>query len=265
MCQSMGDVCIPALPSGSNSMPSKSSEYPYCAAYTCMTFEEASCFCTGAAGETVASCASPSQMAGLCVAQGKSCTTSTCCSGFSCVHGVGTAMVCEQSCDSNEDCTTGCCTDLRDTGDKICAAAEACETLCKKRGEACTPGTASASNDCCQGACVTSENPNFAGCRPRCNKDADCVSTGCCSMFADGASGFCVDARYCSCGEEDAPCGQPETAACCSGQHCVGSVSANEFRCAKDCKTNADCPSNCCTPVTGVDYMICSPSTRCPS
>src|SRR6187399_3354242 len=42
-CQLEGYVCIPRLPTGATTLPGRTAETPYCAAYTCMTFEEASC------------------------------------------------------------------------------------------------------------------------------------------------------------------------------------------------------------------------------
>ena len=263
-CQLEGYVCIPALAQGATAMPSKSADHPYCAAYTCMTFEEASCFCTGAAGTSTKACASPSQLAGLCVGQGSGCATSSCCSGLACVHGIGTAMVCEQSCTSNADCSSGCCTDLRDTGDMICAAASACTNPCKKTAEACTQGSSTTPNDCCQGDCINSTNAYYSGCRRHCSKNSDCITTGCCTPYSDGSYGFCVDSLFCSCGAEGAACGQNNTSACCTGTHCVGFDSNNTYNCYKDCLVDGDCPNGCCAAVTGSDYRVCAPAADCP-
>src|SRR6187399_1252850 len=77
-CQLEGYVCIPRLEPGATALPSRTAETPYCAAYTCMTFEEASCFCTGAAGKVTPSCSSPSALAGLCVGKDSSCESKAC-------------------------------------------------------------------------------------------------------------------------------------------------------------------------------------------
>ena len=42
-CQLEGNVCVPFAEVGA----SASACLPYCLAYACMTFDEASCFCTG--------------------------------------------------------------------------------------------------------------------------------------------------------------------------------------------------------------------------
>ena len=44
ICQTMGDVCIPDPTVEERPF---SEEFHYCLAYTCMTYEEASCVCTG--------------------------------------------------------------------------------------------------------------------------------------------------------------------------------------------------------------------------
>ena len=262
-CQLEGNVCIPALEPGATSLPAKSAERPYCASYTCMTFEEASCFCTGDAGDANPSCSSPAALAGLCMGQGRSCTDMPCCDELACVDfGTGGAKVCEQACTTGADCETGCCTDLRDTGDLICAEQEACDNPCKKRGEACTQGSMTMPNDCCRGACVESDNPDFAGCRPRCTTDADCPDTGCCTLFTNSTNGFCADAIYCTCGEAGAACGQQGQALCCEGLHCVGNEQMRT--CSPECTGPADCPNNCCIQVTGVDFMVCGTPEFCP-
>lgn len=261
-CQLEGYVCIPALKTGATAMPSKSAERPYCAAYTCMTFEEASCFCTGDAAKTNKNCATPSQLAGLCVGQGESCATSSCCAGLSCAQGAGTAKTCEKSCKTSADCETGCCTDLRDSGELICAAASACTNPCKKTAETCTPGTSSTPSDCCQGSCVQSSNPNYSGCRPLCTTNADCVKTGCCMPFSNSTTGFCVDALFCSCAGVDEACGTIDTPACCDGTRCVGGESGGFF-CHKSCTADSDCDTGCCGAVAGVDYKVCNDPGYC--
>jgi hypothetical protein len=262
-CQLEGYVCIPSI-QGTTSMPGKSAERPYCAAYTCMTFEEASCFCTGKAAASVRGCASPTQLAGLCVGQGSGCTaTTTCCPGLSCVNAIGTNKQCEQKCTSNADCQTGCCTDLRDTGDMICSPASACAKLCKKTGEVCDPGSSSTPNNCCQGDCVISQDPYHAGCRQACTKNSDCVKTGCCTMYANSTRGFCVDSLFCTCGAEGAACGQLNTPECCDGTYCAGSTAENSYKCLKACKTDDDCSSHCCVPITGTDRHVCEEEGHC--
>ena len=262
ICQSVGDVCIPA-PLPGNLLPGKSAERPYCAAYTCMTFDEASCFCTGEAAASEPACSSPKALAGLCGSQGQPCDTRECCGGFSCVDAGGGRKVCEVPCAAATDCPSGCCTDLRDTGALICAEKSACDTPCKRTGEACTQGSATTPNDCCRGACVESTSPDFAGCRPLCTKNVECPETGCCQLFTNATGGFCAPALYCTCGAAGAPCGQQGTAACCDGNECVGAT-ADTLECSPRCTTDADCPAGCCVDVTGATYRVCAGPSFCP-
>lgn len=247
-CQAVGNVCIPAIDPNQGLLPSRTAETPYCAAYTCMTFEEASCFCTGEAGATTPDCASPSALAGLCEGQGGICDSSACCEGLKCVD-TGSFQVCEQPCATGADCESGCCTDLRDTGDLICADLAACENPCKKEGEACAQGSETTPSDCCRGNCVDSEVPDFAGCRPLCNVNEDC-DTGCCVPFSNTDNGFCADAFYCSCGAEAEACGSDETPPCCEGTACAGTGPDGAFECNLLCTQDSECASGCCGMTT---------------
>jgi len=256
ICQSIGNVCVPGLVGGA--FPSKSAETPYCAAFTCMTFEQASCFCTGPAGETVDACSSPGALAGLCEGQGASCNDATCCEGLDCVEGSRTdRMVCEQTCTTDDDCDSGCCTDLRDTGVTICAPQSACDNPCKKEGEACT--SSDTGNDCCRGSCVDSEVADFAGCRPYCNVNADC-DTGCCELFANQTYGFCVPSLYCDCAPAD-DC-TATVGPCCEGYECIGS-SVEDLACSKLCTDDTECTTGCCGEVIGATWRTCQEPVQC--
>lgn len=255
-CQLEGYVCIPKLETGATALPSRTAETPYCAAYTCMTFEQASCFCTGAAGKLTPSCSSPSALAGLCAGKDAGCTSMSCCDGLSCVDTTG-GKRCEQPCNSASDCSTGCCTDLNDTGVPICAEMTACTTPCKKHGEACKGGSLDTPTDCCRGSCIQSDNPDFGGCRPLCSTSTDC-DTGCCVPFDSGSSsGFCADSKYCSCPGDGQACG-PGVAYCCQGMSCIG-ASATELVCRHDCATDADCTAAKCTPLSDDSGSVCLP------
>lgn len=254
-CQLEGYVCIPSLPAGATALPSRTAETPYCAAYTCMTFEEASCFCTGEAGKVTPSCSSPSALAGLCAGKDSSCASKACCDGLTCVDTNG-GKRCEEPCSSASECSTGCCTDRYDTGVSICAEMTACTTPCKKRGQACNGGDLNTPTDCCRGTCVGSDNPDFGGCRPTCTTSADC-DTGCCQLFSDSSNGFCTDAKYCSCPADGEPCG-PGIAYCCEGSTCIGKTET-EFECRHDCMTDADCSGGKCSPLSNDSGHICLP------
>lgn len=266
-CQLEGYVCIPAF-DAAKGLPGRTAETPYCAAYTCMTFEQASCFCLGEAGKTVTGCISPSALAGLCGTDHTDCDADTdCCDGFACLpEAYYPSKACRQTCEVNEDCGSGCCTDALDTGTKICAPADKCETACKKQGETeCSLNDPNKPTLCCRGTCVMSENPNRAGCRPRCTKNEDCFDTGCCQPFSNSTEGFCIDAKFCSCGAAGAACGGDDNPPCCDNTTCLSYDDGATFSCFADCTTHADCPGACCTTLSDGTSKACTPpADACP-
>jgi hypothetical protein len=252
VCQLEGYVCIPALVNGM--LPGRTAETPYCAAYTCMTFDQASCFCTGEAGENYGGCSSPAALAGLCTGLDGSCASRACCAGLTCVDN-GTSKLCKQGCTTAADCSTGCCTDIYDTGVLSCAELDACTNPCKREAEACTPGSSTTPSNCCRGACVESANPDYAGCRPTCTTSAQCA-TGCCVPFSNSTTGFCAAAQYCTCGAQGAPCGGLMNSACCEGTVCAGQT-AETLGCRKLCTSDADCGGTVCRPLSDNSASIC--------
>lgn len=260
-CQLEGYVCIPALVAGATSLPGRTAETPYCAAYTCMNFDDASCFCTGEAGDVTPSCSSPAALAGLCAGADSSCDTKACCDGLTCLD-LGTFQRCEKSCTTNADCSTGCCTDLYDTGVSICAELDACENPCKKTAEACTQGSSTTPDDCCRGSCVESENPDYAGCRHDCTTNEDCPETGCCVLFADSTNGFCADALYCSCNDIGGACGAVGTPGCCDGLSCATFDDGASFSCYAGCDDDGDCPSGNCELFSNGTSGVCGDACK---
>jgi hypothetical protein len=256
-CQLIGPVCVPSENGG---LAGPSEERPYCAAYTCMTYEEASCFCTGEAADVTSTCSSPGAMAGLCVGQGRSCIEDECCSDLLCVERDLNRFACEIPCEANEDCESDCCTDRYDTGQTICADADACVNVCDREGEACQQGSSTTPNSCCRGTCVDSETADFAGCRYECNTDADCDS-GCCQPFSNSSSGFCVDAAYCTCEDVGAECGVDRSQECCDGLTCYGTEEQG-YSCTPSCMQDADCEEGPCLIFADVDYGVCPLATQ---
>jgi hypothetical protein len=246
ICQLEGYVCIPKP--GANGPAGQAADTPYCLAYACMTFDQASCFCTGPAGAQYEACAyGPPAVAGLCAVDGVSCNDTPCCEGLRCTAVSPTSRVCYKPCAHGSDCATGCCTDLKDTGDLECAPASACQKPCVKRGGSCSSG----STTCCNGTCVESTSPDQAGCRPTCSTSADC-DTGCCVLFANQSIGFCTSIGFCGCG-----------AGCPAGSSCL-SFDGSNLGCYKDCKEDTDCPGKCCTSdIPGKDHGSCVTSTNC--
>ena len=172
MCQLIGDYCQPnGVPKGECS--------PYCLAFACMTFDQASCFCTGDAGAQFGQCAcGPAAVLGQCATEGASCDTTPCCpcQGLQCVaDSVLNTKVCRQPCMKNSDCATNCC----DTTAHLCHDSLYCN--CTDAGAACGGG----GPDCCPGAtCATFQldaaTPTY-NCFANCFQQSDCAS-GCCSL-----------------------------------------------------------------------------------
>src|SRR5215472_10415272 len=118
-CQLGTDVCVPMA--GPTGFPGQSAQTPYCLAATCMTFEQASCFCSGAAGAEFTDCAlGPPAVVGLCGTEGSSCSSRPCCGGLKCIKDSPTSGTCYKPCQTGANCSTNCCTDLKSTGDLEC-------------------------------------------------------------------------------------------------------------------------------------------------
>ncbi|HJX55173.1 MAG TPA: hypothetical protein VJ801_20625 [Polyangia bacterium] len=246
MCQLEGYVCVPLAPKTSDPRP-------YCMAYSCMSFEEASCFCTGAAAKQFPRCADgPAAVVGLCAATGDSCASKSCCTGLTCVTSSSGAGLCQRLCKTGSDCASGCCFDKDETGQPVCSDASLCASSCGKIGTSCTNST-----DCCTGLCVSGTTvTDWVGCRRPCTKSSDC-STGCCEMFAGGTSGFCVDARWCTCGTSGTACGSTSPT-CCSDQECSNFAVDTGALCRPRCKTTADCAVGTCSSYfADKDYGVC--------
>jgi hypothetical protein len=263
-----------------------------------MTYEEASCFCTGEAAKQYSTCKTgPAAVAGLCNGEGAACGTApgtkACCDGLTCSMTSPTSGSCRKTCTTGTECDTGCCADVQDNGQLVCAPETACTNPCKKRGEACEANT---TGNCCNGTCVTSDNPEFAGCRALCKVNEDC-DTGCCQLFQGSTTGFCaaklactgckadsecstqccikpsdldhaicVDPKFCACAPEGGECaGDTGISRCCGGGVCSRpSTSTGPYTCSKSCKLDTDCPGGCCGAFfQGMDYGVCHTGPDC--
>jgi hypothetical protein len=184
-CQLLGNVCVPS-PDGPPT--NRNEQTPYCLARVCMTYEQASCFCTGEAGALYASCqAGPAAVANLCATVGASCDSEGCCPGLACLKG-SSSSTCYQTCAAGSDCSTGCCTDLFDDGHMECAPQAACQNPCQKHGGSCQQ-----SSDCCAGECLTI-NPDGGPpytCYPNCTGPSDC-DAGCCGPIIGEDASACT-------------------------------------------------------------------------
>jgi hypothetical protein len=178
-CQLIGNVCVPLA--GAGGFAGACPQTPYCLAYGCMTYPQASCFCTGDAGAEFSSCAcGPSAVAGLCASEGASCKTTPCCAcqPLKCMTDSVSGSVCRQSCTKNTDCATACC----DTSTGYCHDSLYCN--CVDAGAGCD----GAGTNCCPGTtCLTfqADGGGPFSCYTNCTKPSDCA-TGCCSQTIPG-------------------------------------------------------------------------------
>lgn len=177
-CQLLGEVCIPFAGIGA----SASSCLPYCLASACMSFDEASCFCTGSAAAQFPACAcGPGAIAGRCAAEGRSCASTPCCDcmGLKCVTDSVSGTVCRQPCSKNADCATGCCNTATGTcRDSLYCSCVSVGAACESQGAQCCPGT----------TCLTFSGDLEKGpfsCYQDCSNQSDCAS-GCCSQTIPG-------------------------------------------------------------------------------
>jgi hypothetical protein len=261
-CQLEGYVCIPG-----GSLRSQTEETPYCASYTCMSFEEASCYCLGEFGSARPDCASPEQLAGLCGSSSDDCETEAdCCDGMACIpERYSSDLHCRETCETDDDCSTGCCNDSLDTGVKICSTASFCETACKVEGETdCTDGNPNTPSLCCRGTCIEAEDDR-AGCRPLCDDSSECESN-CCRPFSNADGGYCAPSTYCD--ESGEPLGGSSSscndgAGCADGETCVVSENVEFAGCQPECGESSECDSNCCRPFANGSGGFCAPSTSC--
>jgi hypothetical protein len=186
VCQLLGGVCVPA-PNGPPT--NRNADTPYCIARVCMTYEQASCFCTGKAGAAYPACQSgPAAVAGLCADEGASCASEPCCTGLTCLQDPIAGSTCYRKCAQASDCTTGCCTDLKQTGQLECAPASACQNPCVKYGGMCAQ-----QSDCCNGWCLTINadgGPPYT-CYPSCTGASDCDG-GCCGPITGLDASACT-------------------------------------------------------------------------
>ena len=188
---------------------------------------------------------------GVCMSEGSSCLTNTCCTGLLCVHQSALAATCGIPCTLGSDCATGCCFDKAETGQAVCSSSDLCVNPCTKQGGSCT-----SADQCCSDLCVTSTASDQAGCRQLCTNSSQC-STGCCKVNTGDSYGFCTQARWCACGAAGTKCGSNDPA-CCAGTDCVAVGGGSNYLCRPTCKTKADCATGTCTSrLQGKDYGVC--------
>jgi hypothetical protein len=183
-CQLIGDYCqSTGVPPGVCS--------PYCVGFACMTFDQASCFCTGDAGAMFGQCAcGPAAVLNQCATEGASCDSTPCCScqGLQCVADavLGTKQ-CRQSCTKDSDCATNCC----DTTAHLCHDSLYCN--CVDAGSGCSGN----GPNCCPGAtCLTFQldaaSPTYS-CYTNCAPGQTTCAGGCCSQPLSGKNfGACA-------------------------------------------------------------------------
>lgn len=162
-----------------------------------------------------------------CSAAGATCRTqSDCCSNSSggrCVRDVEATPVCTDSCQTNSDCNSGCCTALQD-GARVCLPAKYCGSSKAGIGDRCSSASQCASGVCGQLGLCTAQ---CASSIPDCN-----------GRYTDGMN---VRSQY---------------------NFCVPSSAGTKW-CFSGCSTNADCApfgAQCITVKTtsGATRNVCS-------
>jgi hypothetical protein len=128
----------------------------------------------------------------MCVDFGQTCSsTVACCEGLVCA-GADDEFTCFESCESDDDCPSGVCTELASGGSKICQAIVVLP--CAPDGAECGPGTGY--GDCCEGLCVTDITSPTGTCGKFCTQASDC-STNCCGDVGSPEGKVCFPAADC--------------------------------------------------------------------
>ncbi len=182
-CQALGNYCVPSA--GPNGLGADCPQTPYCLGYSCMDYDQASCFCTGEAGvDMFPSCScGPAAVTGLCAGEGASCKTTACCNcqSLKCVTDsvLGTTL-CRQPCTKDSDCATSCC----NTASGYCQDSSYCTCLadggtgCGGSGPSCCPGN----------TCLTfnSDGGGPFRCYQDCTQQSQCPAGTQCSQTITG-------------------------------------------------------------------------------
>lgn len=111
-----------------------------------------------------------------CVNVGDDCSAGTCCNGSTCIIPAGdmSLNVCAANCLKNSDCTSNCCTKLKNAPSATCSMPELCAPV------DCAGAACAVNGDCCAGhLCVG------GSCAFECTTSAECQS-GCCALLAGG-------------------------------------------------------------------------------
>ncbi len=131
-------VCVPRPDPGITwrcSVGTCESDAPYCIFDQCMTLEEASCFCTASPGSTAYGCSlGPTEHldaqggTDTCTLLDAPCGTSLpdCCEGALCTAFDAEQPACQQLCEDDTECPSGCCALVGDSATKVCSPATEC-------------------------------------------------------------------------------------------------------------------------------------------
>lgn len=255
VCQLEGNVCIPPGSDTGLKLQPRTMERPYCLAYQCMTYEEASCFCTGKAGKQFPTCSSPGAVAGLCTGEGSSCTKDKCCDGLTCIKQSSTVSTCQKTCTQASDCNTGCCSDQYGTGQTICAPEAECK--CREAAASCV------TKACCDGLTCVKESPTASVCAKACAQASDC-DTGCCTDAHETGKTYCEPAIQCQkpCKKRGEACDSSSND-CCNGTCVFGSTNSDFNGCRPRCNTGPDCDTGCCIPFKSSPGGFCADAKYC--
>lgn len=76
---------------------------------------------------TAAVCAPPKYCAGSCARPNEPCSTTPCCANAVCVDSTVTGITCASRCARHEQCASGCCAPLSNTGELVCSPVTFCQ------------------------------------------------------------------------------------------------------------------------------------------
>jgi hypothetical protein len=231
---------------------------------------------------------------GECIDENEECRSQSdacggCAAGSQCVQLSGGALTCLDTCTSNVDCASGCCTSTA-SGTLVCAPASRCAEIdscgtcpagqrCLSLGGSPTCGISgcTSNGECEGGCCVQTANGGICATRDACfaadtcgtcGAGATCISTstgpecaggcasdadcpgGCCAGLASGAGSVCTS--------DPEVCGQSDCQGCGPGEACVDWNDGNGGQCSAGCQSADECESGCCAQ-TESGNTFCAP------